>query len=465
MEEWNQLREKVLEKLVPDPAERKRLETLTQRLTEGLQTHLKSEDYNVSVEVHGSVSRDTWLRGQRDIDVFLVLDPETGREGIKALLESLKRYLGSGWVEAYAEHPYLQADLEGFRVEFVPCFKIEMGEEPISATDRTPLHTEYVSSNLEGVQANEVRLLKQFMKGIDVYGAEIKVQGFSGYLCELLILGYDDFIGVLEAASDWNSGEILELEDGRDPDKLRKKFRSPLIVPDPVDQDRNVASAISSDTYWTFIAASRSFISEPSKRFFFPKQEKPERKELLKNIKEHPLDLLFLVISDDDDRVADVLWGQLHKTREAIINHLEKCGFKVVRGGFWSDESTLHVLVIELESADIPCAVKQYGPPVRMKESSKRFLDSHIGDEETVSGPGIEGERWWVIKRRILHNAEKVLDEALRDEKDIGVSEGITDAIQQGYQIFRDTEIEGYLNRELSLFLDDFLRGRPDWID
>jgi tRNA nucleotidyltransferase (CCA-adding enzyme) len=45
----------------------------------------------------------------------------------------------------------------------------------------------------------EVRLLKKFMKGTGVYGAEIKIGGFSGYLCELLILKYRSFAQTIEA--------------------------------------------------------------------------------------------------------------------------------------------------------------------------------------------------------------------------------------------------------------------------
>ncbi|MBS7613865.1 hypothetical protein KEJ48_06465, partial [Candidatus Bathyarchaeota archaeon] len=41
----------------------------------------------------------------------------------------------------------------------------------------------------------------KFAKGIGVYGADIKTGGFSGYLCELLIVSYGDFIKTVESAS------------------------------------------------------------------------------------------------------------------------------------------------------------------------------------------------------------------------------------------------------------------------
>jgi len=43
--------------------------------------------------------------------------------------------------------------------------------------------------------------LKQFMKGIGVYGSELRRRGFSGYLTELLVINYGSFLGVLKEAS------------------------------------------------------------------------------------------------------------------------------------------------------------------------------------------------------------------------------------------------------------------------
>ena len=54
-----------------------------------------------------------------------------------------------------------------------------------------------------GKLRDEVRVLKKFMKGIDTYGAEIKVGGFSGMLCETLILNYGSFEDTIKSASDW----------------------------------------------------------------------------------------------------------------------------------------------------------------------------------------------------------------------------------------------------------------------
>ncbi len=103
--------------------------------------------------------------------------------------------------------------IEGFDVDFVPCYTIKNAEELKSAVDRTILHTEYVKKNLKPEQRNEVLLLKKFMESIHTYGAEFKVGGFSGYLCELLIINYGTFIEVLEAASEkWRPKTVIDIE-------------------------------------------------------------------------------------------------------------------------------------------------------------------------------------------------------------------------------------------------------------
>ncbi|NIS30872.1 MAG: tRNA CCA-pyrophosphorylase, partial [Actinobacteria bacterium] len=54
--------------------------------------------------------------------------------------------------------------------------------------DRTPFHAAYVEGRLNDELAAEVRVLKQLLEGIGVYGSDLKTRGFSGYLTELLVL-------------------------------------------------------------------------------------------------------------------------------------------------------------------------------------------------------------------------------------------------------------------------------------
>ena len=66
--------------------------------------------------------------------------------------------------------------------------------------------------HLKTNQEKEVRLLKRFMKMVGTYGSEFKVGGFSGYLCELMIIRYGSFLKVLKGVFDhWKPGYQIDL--------------------------------------------------------------------------------------------------------------------------------------------------------------------------------------------------------------------------------------------------------------
>ncbi|RLI10641.1 CCA tRNA nucleotidyltransferase [Candidatus Bathyarchaeota archaeon] len=464
--EWGALRGKILERVTPGEAERRLIEAFCERTERELTARLREAGLRAVAEVHGSTAHGTWLSGERDVDIFLVLDPSYGRDALQRALDVAKAYVGEGWTEAYAEHPYIRAVVEGFDVEFVPCFRVDPREGLISATDRTPLHTRFVNARLPRAGQDEVRLLKQFARGIGVYGAEVKIGGFSGYLCELLVIRFGSFEGVLGAAAGWRRGEVVDIAGGAEREELKKRFRDPLIVVDPVDPGRNVASPVTDTALWTFVAAARAFLRKPEERFFYPEEEPVSPEALLEALRGRESNLLFVVIEDDDVDVPDILWGQLYKAEKALANLLRKREFHVIRSAAWSDEASRHILVFELESAAIPGVVKLKGPPVEMAESSERFLRAHLNADSTVSGPWIEGRRWWVETRRKQTDASSLLSSALRDGgRGVGVSRRLSDKIAQGYQVLMDEEIAGHLRGDFARFLHRFLKGRPVWLD
>jgi tRNA nucleotidyltransferase (CCA-adding enzyme) len=206
MDDFDEVMRSVLGKISPTLAERVKIEGVAADLEH--KVRLAAEEFGVKAKVRleGSVAKDTWISNEPDVDVFMCLPSSIPRKslGEVSLKIARKATEGAVQVERFAEHPYLEAFLEGIRVNVVPCYDVEQGGW-LSATDRTPFHTDYVNVNLEKKLRNEVRLLKRFMKGIDVYGAEIRVGGFSGYLCELLVLNYGSFRGL------WRlSGRMLQ---------------------------------------------------------------------------------------------------------------------------------------------------------------------------------------------------------------------------------------------------------------
>ena len=208
--------------------------------------------------VVGSIARNTWVKGDRDLDVFLLFPPDMPRETLEAeglaLARSIARKFTTNFCEKYAEHPYINATIDSIDVDIVPCYNVASAAKIQSAVDRTPFHTRYITDKINGL-TDDVLLLKQFAKAGGIYGSDQMTEGFSGYLCELLILHYGGFGPLLAAASEW--GPHLKIDIGH---HAAKEFNEPLIVIDPVDPRRNVAAALSIDRMAEFVELARGYL-------------------------------------------------------------------------------------------------------------------------------------------------------------------------------------------------------------
>ncbi len=462
--------EEVLRRVTPTPIERATVLDVAEKVRSRVAAEAQRAGLEATVEIGGSVAKDTWLRGEGDVDIFMLVPPSLGREElVKVGLEVAKRAVEEwGWRERYAEHPYLEASVESTRINIVPCYKVRKGEW-LSAADRTPFHTEYVRQRLSKRDLRgEMRLLKRFMKGIETYGAEIRVGGFSGYLCELLILNYDSFEATLSTAANWRRGQIIDIAnyyDGRF-EEVRILFDAPFIVIDPIDKNRNVAAAVTAERFAEFAAASQRFSERPSLNFFYPAETLPiDSSGLLDRMRARGTDFIFLAFTQRGI-VPDVLWGQLYKTLRSLRRLLEQYDFKVIRSSAWSDEESLHILMFELEIANLPLSKRHIGPPAPSKES-QNFLEKHSGAEDTSSGPWVEDGRWVVEKRRRHTRADQLLRTMLASGgQEIGVASIVKEGVKNGLQVLRNDQIlELYAAKiEFAKLLIDLLDGRPIWL-
>ncbi|MEM1536628.1 MAG: CCA tRNA nucleotidyltransferase [Candidatus Bathyarchaeia archaeon] len=461
----------VLERITPKPDERKKIEGLAKTLERKVAEAAEYFGVKAAVRLEGSVAKDTWLSGEPDIDIFMRLSPTVPRTalGEVALKVARKATEGARQVERFAEHPYLEAFVDGVRVNIVPCYEAKRGEW-LSATDRTPYHTDYVKARLTPQMRGEVRLLKKFMKGIGVYGAEIKVGGFSGYLCELLIIRYGSFLEVLRTFANLRQRMVVDTEnhyEGRK-DELPLLFNEPLVVVDPVDMGRNVASAVQRQKLYTFVAAARAFLENPSLKFFYPPETKPLTVGELKEALQKRGSTLVFIIFGRVEAVPDVLWGQLYRSQRSLAKLLETNDFVVLRHTVWSDEENLNAFIFELESHILPPVKRHLGPPLEKIEDCQKFLAKHSANPETVSGPYIEDDRWVVLIKRKQTDATTLLSEKLRDGgRSAGVAKEIAQALSRSFKIYKNAEIvEVYSrNSEFAKFLTEFLQGKPKWLE
>ncbi|MEZ0346881.1 MAG: CCA tRNA nucleotidyltransferase, partial [Infirmifilum sp.] len=268
----------VLKRVSPSPEERERVGSAVERVVSTLKLAASELSVDAEVEVEGSFAKDTWLSGDVDVDVFLLFSPSVSVEELRvnglAVARRAAEIIGASWVERYASHPYLTINVGVCKVDVVPAYRVPDPTQIRSPVDRTPFHTSYVRRKLDEKPElkDEVRLLKRFLEGIGVYGAEVKVEGFSGYLAELLVIYSGSFLELLKMASRWRPYRIAIDIEGHypSPRSILERFKDPLVVVDPVDRRRNVASPVSLESLSTFIAAARAFLRKPSLNFFYP---------------------------------------------------------------------------------------------------------------------------------------------------------------------------------------------------
>ncbi len=461
----------ILAKISPKARERARIEDLARKLEAKVDSAARKSRVKVKIRVEGSVAKNTWLSGEPDVDVFMRVSATVPRKslGVVGLEVARKATAGSEQIERFADHPYLEAIVEGTRVNIVPCYDVKQGSW-LSATDRTPYHTDYVNKRLDEQMRNEVRLLKKFMKGIGVYGAEIKVGGFSGYLCELLILHYSSFMDTLKTFAEHRQRLVIDIEGYYENrrNEVDLMFSEPLVVVDPVDMARNVASAVRKDRLCNFTAAAQLFTKNPSQSFFYPKKTTPLALSRMRQELKERDSTIVLVAFGKVDAVPDVLWGQLYKSIRSLRMLVELSDFPLLRDFAWSDEKDLNIFGLELEQCCIPEAKKHLGPPLEKEYECTRFLMKYRENPDVIAGPFIEDGRWAVEVRRKFTDACTLLRERLRDGgKDSGVAEQISHVLGNSFEVLMNEEIvEVYgKNREFAEFLTDFLSGKPKWLE
>jgi tRNA nucleotidyltransferase (CCA-adding enzyme) len=302
-----------------------------------------------------------------------------------------------------------------------------------------------------------------------VYSAEIKVGGFSGYLCELLILKFGSFVGAVEAFAKYSRRLVIDIEGyyAERENELALLFSEPLVIIDPVDKGRNVASAVQPQKLFTFIAASRAFLNKPAEAFFYPPKTEILSEEKLKTaLANRGSSLVFLVI-DALDAVPDVLWGQLYRSQRSLRKLFELNDYKVLKDAAWSDEKNFSIFIFELEQQMLPNIKKHLGPPLEREAECQKFLAKYADNKKVVCGPFVEDGRWMVMLPRKNTDAAAMLKEKLADGgKNAGLADLIAEAMRKNLKVLVGNDaLEVYGgNLDFAVFLTDFLSGKPSWL-
>ncbi|MEM2142697.1 MAG: hypothetical protein QXS20_06170 [Candidatus Thorarchaeota archaeon] len=432
-------RERVLSIISPTDEEVNEQRSVIAELTEALVCYgYDARPRHTRISAEGSTgAKQTQLRGQGDIDLFVGFDFEDFTDVLALKARERKRYLSrvftgvvdswflpavsrlpvSNLVKAYSEHPYLSLRMNGIDVDIVAY--IDMTEEqirrygPLTPVDRTPHHTRFVASSLDTRLREDVRLLKSFVRAGHAYGDRCPIGqfGFTGYTLEILVVA----CGGIEPAL----SRLLVLEQepldprGRDPETLRGipgLEKDHIIVVDPTDTDRNAASSISARSFKWIAHRTRTLqrLSGLGKEQEMIEMfiEKPIPSDPLPGwATQHAFAFEFLL---DPTIHYTILRDKLyHKARhiQAMLSSEDtgevRFGQVLVEALFDDNRCALGFLV---ERPQIGPTYSQRGPPVSMPEAVARFKKEH---PEAYERDG----RLWLDRPRKYTDARDMLRE------------------------------------------------------
>ncbi|WNY29011.1 hypothetical protein MmiEs2_12250 [Methanimicrococcus stummii] len=450
-----EIRAEVLKRVRPTAEEKTKLESVRKGIIDDI---VRIADAQGQCDILplsvGSAERNTWLHGNHDIDVFIsypedIPEDEFFQRSRMILTEMAKT--GDTWEDRHSEHPYIHIQKEGFEVDLVPCFRVKSGAEIKSAVDRTPFHCAFIKENINGLE-NDVLILKQFMKGIGVYGSEVRTGGFSGYLTEILTIYYGGFEGVLEHASNWKYGVVIDLADHQS-----LEHDNPLVVVDPTDPKRNVAAALSLTKFALFIDRARAFLKNPNLEYFTPKEYLPMTADGFERTMAARGTELIGISFQTPDKAEDTLYPQLFRMEKSLEELLARNEFTVVNTFSWSEDDKESIVFVELLNTVLPPLQKRVGPPVWNENNAESFCKKYKNNPATFSF-AIENERYVAEVPRKYKTAEYLIEDMIFKEAALG--RHIRDSMKNGYNVLREKEIAEIQNEEFWKFMNEKLTAQ-----
>lgn len=381
------LREKVIEKYYPGEDELEQIENKYKEISDFIE-----KEFDVETHFAGSAGRKTCMKGDNDIDIFLLFDETKEKKylenkGLEIGKKVFDKFNENYRIE-YAEHPYTKGIIDGHEIEIVPCFDISP-DNIKSSVDRTPHHSRWVENNLDEKQQKDVVMLKRFLTAGGLYGSSLKVRGFSGYLCEILISQYGSFEKLIEEAPEWEENMVIDVENHHESGlskQLKEKFEDePLVVIDPVDPERNVSSVLSEEKLANFMYLCWQFRSKSGMRFFEIDDREYNQFEIKQEVKKRA-DFIVLEFEKPEE-VDDIIYPQMRKTLRRLEKLLQKNDFRVFNSGFHVSEPTR--LFFELESS-LPEVQEIKGPKIfhgndHLRQFTSKYENTYIKEDRIVA--------------------------------------------------------------------------------
>ena len=409
----------VLDKIKPSQLEKENFKKLVDSFIRKLNSKLKE----ASAVLGGSGSKQTWLSGSHDIDIFILFPYKKYKDDSSELSNILepsltKAFPGFKINRLKGSRDYFQLDYHNFRFEVVPILNISKASQAQNITDVSPLHTKWVNKKAAKIK-DEIMLAKQFCKANRLYGAESYIGGFSGYVLEILVAQYGSFSNLLKAAIKWKVNEVIDIEKHYPKNNAltelnKSKLTSPIIVIDPVDKSRNAAAALTMDKFLLLKKVAAEYLNNQQEDWFV---KEDVNFKILKNLaKKEALNLIYLTASAKKNK-EDVMGMKLLKSYLLINQKLEL--FSISKSGWEWDKKGLAQFYYLVKKKELEKEEVKIGPPLKLeiyvKQFKKKYKGTFIKDERIMAkvkrkNPRINDFMNYVLKQPYLKERIKIIN-------------------------------------------------------
>ncbi|MHA2182138.1 MAG: hypothetical protein ACXAAH_12030 [Promethearchaeota archaeon] len=422
----------VLKEITPTSEEISVIEGITETLKKLLDIKAKELNINyIKIEPQGSTGiKQTQLKNDFDIDLFIGIEYQDYKSKYENLSknkfkkETKKDFLDlcNNWIIPslelkefqnprllYAEHPYVTVDyhLENIeiKIDIVLYFELELKRiqehGPLTSVDRSPWHGRFIRDHLSTDQKNDVRLLKQFFKSNHSYGDKSSLGkiGFIGYSAELLIYYFKNILNLFKNFDSLRTNPLdYYKREMKDLQKIIHFQKDYLIIVDPVDKNRNVASAISEQAYKYCNYRINKFLTKPNKKFF---EIKPIHEIELKNSTELPLSKIFIIeLRNLDSRIhytinrdkLHSLGDNIRTTGETEFTRSEKFG-KIIFEVYFEENLNEYNIALYCEKPNISKIYIRKGPSIKDTFHTTNFKKKNPNFYEKNGYLWVETER------------------------------------------------------------------------
>ncbi len=264
-----------------------------------------------------------------------------------------------------------------------------------------------------------------------------------------MILKYGTFQHLIEQVQRWSAGETLTLDQGTYP-----TFETPLTFIDPVDPERNVASALSIDKFNLFIRACKEYKQKPRLTFFFPNDLQVWSLEKIK--REIGTNEFVGVKVPKPDIISENLYPQVRKAVRSITELCEQHDFTFIDATFYIHETAIYI-VLQPKAKILSKIVLHMGPPVTLKKNADEFTQKWLDNPRTRKKPFEKDKRLYVEIEREYTNIQDLLEDQV---KQLSLGKHIGLVIQKGFMIIDHKDL---LTENLRLFWTTYLDTRMTW--